>query len=157
MMYVVRKRGGRSIERIQYEMEDAFQSLVSGRAVGVRLSHGALAAWRPPIEVYETDDELVVLAELGGISDDQVEVSIEDQVLAIRGERAPIGCEERRRIHAMGIAYGPFAADIFIPFTVNHDAISAEYDAGILTIRLPRAAVTRIAVNITVPDQASGD
>lgn len=156
-MYVVRKRGGRSIERIQYEMEDTFQTMLGGRAVGVRLSHGVIPAWRPPVEVYETDAELVVLAEIGGISDDQVEVSIEDQVLAIRGERAPIGCEERRRIHAMGIAYGPFAADVFIPFAVDHEAVVAEYAAGVLTIRLPRAAATRIAVNITTPEQVPSE
>lgn len=153
-MFVVRKRGGRSIERIQYEMEDTFHTMLSGRPVGVRLDHGVVAAWRPPVEVYETDTELVVSAEIGGIDESQVEVSVDDQVLAIRGERAPIGCDDRRRIHTMGIAYGPFAADIFIPFTINHDAISAEYDAGILTIRLPRAAATRISVNVTTPGDA---
>lgn len=153
-MFVVRKRGGRSIERIQYEMEDTFNTMLTSRAVGIRLSPGVAPAWRPPVEVYETESELVVLVELGGISDAGVEVSVEDQVLAIRGERSPIGCEERRRIHAMGIAYGPFAADIFIPFAIDLEAISAEYDVGILTIRLPRAAVTRVAVNITIPEQA---
>ncbi len=152
-MFVVRKRSGRSIERIQYEMEDTFQTMLSNRAVGVRLSHGILAAWRPPVEVYETDAELVVLAEIGGIANAQVEVSVDDQVLAIRGERAPMHCEEPRRIHAMGIAYGPFAADIFIPFAVDHDAINAEYDAGILTIRLPRAAATRITVSSSAAER----
>ncbi|HQX63296.1 MAG TPA: Hsp20/alpha crystallin family protein [Thermomicrobiales bacterium] len=151
-MYVMRKRGGRNIQRIQYEMEDTFQTMLGSRPVGVRLTPGMLAAWRPPVEVYETDVELVVLAEIGGIANVQVEVSIDDQVLAIRGERAPLHCEERRRIHAMGIAYGPFAADIFVPFAVDHDAIRADYDAGILTIRLPRAAATKIPVKATTLD-----
>lgn len=156
-MFVVRKRSGRSIERIQYEMEDTFQTMLNSRPVGVRLSHGVLAAWRPPVEVYETDAELVVLAEVGGIANEQVEVSVDDQVLAIRGERSPMHCEERRRIHTMGIAYGPFAADVFIPFAIDHDAINAEYDAGILTIRLPRAAATRIAVNTSAPEKRPGE
>lgn len=156
-MYVVRKRSGRSIERIQYEMEDTFQTMLSGRAVGVRLSHGVPTAWRPPIEVYENDGELVVLVEVGGMVNAEFEVWIDDRVLAVRGERAPMHCDDRRRIHAMGIAYGPFAADIFLPFAVEHDAISAEYDAGILTLRLPRLAATRVAVTSATPESPASE
>jgi HSP20 family protein len=147
LMFVVRRRGGRSIERIQYEMEDTFNSMLgAGMPVRVRVIHGAVPTWRPPIEVYETSDALVVMAELAGLTEDQIEVTVDDSVLTIRGERSPVGCDERRTIHTMGIAYGPFAADVYIPFAVDHESINASYESGILRVRLPRAAATRVEI-----------
>jgi HSP20 family protein len=145
-MFVVRRRGDRNLERIQYEMEDLFHAMLSGGHPHVRMSGGASPAWRPPIEVYETDSALVVTAELAGLSEDQFEVLLDDTVLTIRGERLPASCDERRSVHEMGIRYGAFAADVYLPFSVEHDAVDATYDAGLLRITLPRGAATRIAV-----------
>lgn len=147
MMFVVRRRGGRNIERIQYEMEDLFHAMVSGgQPMQLRISTGQSHAWRPPIEVYETDTDLVISAELAGLSEDQFEVIVDDAVLTIRGERALPPCDDRRSVHEMGIRYGEFVADIYLPFPVDHDAISATYDAGMLRITLPRGAATRISI-----------
>lgn len=146
-MYVVRKGGNRNIERIQHDMEDVFHALMStGRPIRVRISSGATPAWRPPVEVYETDDSLVVLVELAGLADEDIEVVLDDTVMTIRGDRRSAVCEDRRTVHAMGILYGPFAADIYLPFSVDHDGVEASYEAGILRVRLPRAAATRIAI-----------
>lgn len=145
-MFVVRRRGDRSLERLQYEMEDVFNAMIAGRPVRVRQANGQVPAWRPPIEVYETDGELVVLVELAGMQEDDIEVVIDESVMTIRGERQPIGCEDRRSTHLMGIMYGPFAADIYLPFTIDHDRIEATYEAGLLRVRLPRSAATRIQI-----------
>lgn len=148
-MFVVRRRGIRNIERIQYEMEDVFQSLVgAGRPIRIRLGSEGRPAWRPPVEVYETDRELVVIAELAGMTEDQIEVVIDEAVLTIRGDRQPARCEDRRTVHAMGIMYGSFAADVFLPFSIDHDSIEATYAAGLLQIRLPREAATRVQIGI---------
>jgi HSP20 family protein len=148
-MFVVRRRGVRNIERIQYEMEDVFQSLMgAGRPLRVRIGSEGAAAWRPPVEVYETERELVVIVELAGLTEDQIEVVVDEAVLTIRGDRQPARCEDRRTVHAMGIMYGSFAADIFLPFSVDHDAIEATYDAGLLQIRLPREAATRVQIGV---------
>jgi HSP20 family molecular chaperone IbpA len=145
-MYVVRKGGNRNIERIQHDMEDVFHALMAtGRPIRVRVSSGS-SAWRPPVEVYETDDALVVLVELAGMSEDQIEVVLDDSVMTVRGDRVPVACEDRRTVHAMGILYGPFAAEVYLPFSVNHEGVDAEYEAGILRVRLPRAASTRIPI-----------
>lgn len=146
-MYVVRKGGNRNIERIQHDMEDVFHALVtSGRPVRVRIASGGLPAWRPPVEVYETDDALVVLVELAGLRDDEIEVVLDDAVMTVRGDRRPAACEERRTVHAMGILYGPFAAEIYLPFSVDNDGVEATYESGMLRVHLPRAAMTRIAI-----------
>lgn len=148
-MFVVRRRGSRNIDRIQYEMEDVFQSLMSaGRPIRVRVNSDGAPAWRPAVEVYETHRELVVVVELAGVSEDQIEVVVDDEVLTIRGDRQPAHCDDRRSVHAMGIMYGPFAADVFLPFSINHEAIEATYSAGLLRITLPRETPTRVHVGI---------
>ncbi len=146
-MYVVRKGGNRNIERIQHDMEDVFHALMStGRPIRVRIASGSTPAWRPPVEVYETDDALVVLVELAGMDEEGIEVVLDDTVMTVRGDRRPAECEDRRTVHAMGILYGPFAADVYLPFSVDHDRVEAAYEAGVLRVRLPRAAATRIAI-----------
>ncbi|MEX1158773.1 MAG: Hsp20/alpha crystallin family protein [Thermomicrobiales bacterium] len=146
-MYVVHKGGNRNIERIQHDMEDVFHALMStGRPIRVRIASGATPAWRPPVEVYETDDALVVLVELAGLSEEEIEVVLDDSVMTVRGDRRPAACEDRRTVHAMGILYGPFAADVYLPFSVDHDRVEADYEAGMLRVRLPRASATRIAI-----------
>ena len=148
-MYVVRKGGNRNIERIQHEMEDVFNALMSsGRPISVRIAPGATPAWRPPVEAYETDDALVVLVELAGMSEDEIEVVLDDSVMTVRGNRRPAICEERRTVHTMGILYGPFAAEVYLPFSVEHEGVEATYEAGVLRVRLPRAAVTRVSIGI---------
>jgi HSP20 family molecular chaperone IbpA len=148
-MYVVRKGGKRNIDRIQHDMEDVFQALLStGRPIRVRIASGATPAWRPPVEVYETEDALIVIVELAGMTEDDIEVVLDDTVMTVRGDRPSAPCEDRRTVHAMGILYGPFAADIYLPFSIDHDGVEATYESGMLRVRLPRAAVTRINVGI---------
>jgi HSP20 family protein len=144
---VVRKGGNRNIERIQHDMEDVFHALMStGRPIRVRIASGTTPAWRPPVEVYETETELVVLVELAGMTEEEIEVVLDDSVMTIRGDRRPAACEERRTVHAMGILYGPFAADVYLPFSVDHEGVEATYESGMLRVRLPRAAMTKIAI-----------
>lgn len=148
-MYVVRKGGKRNIDRIQHDMEDVFQALMTtGRPIRVRIASGTTPAWRPPVEVYETEDALVVIVELAGMTEDQIEVVLDDTVMTVRGDRPSAPCEDRRTVHAMGILYGAFAADIYLPFSIDHERVEASYEAGMLRVWLPRAAVTRISVGI---------
>lgn len=148
-MSIVRKRGNRDPERIRHEMEDIFHSMfIHARSVQRRVPHGIAPTWRPPIEVYETDDALFVIAELAGISQDQIEVAIDDRVLTIRGERPPLCGDGHRSIHEMGILYGPFAADVYLPFAVDYEHVEASYDNGLLRVRLQRVQPTRVAINL---------
>jgi HSP20 family protein len=128
-------------------MEDTFNAMLGGVGpIRVHVGQGAVPTWRPPIEVYETDDALVVAAEIAGLREEQIEVVVGDNVMSIRGERAPEACDERRSVHTMGILYGPFAADVYLPFAIEHDEIEATYTDGLLRVRLPRAEATRITI-----------
>lgn len=148
-MAITRKRGGRDPERIRNEMEDIFHSMfIHARSVQRRVPNGLALTWRPPIEVYETEDALWVLAEIAGLSQDQIELAIDDRILTIRGERPPLCGDSHRSIHEMGILYGPFAADVYLPFAVDYERVEASYDNGLLRVRLQRVQPTRVAINL---------
>jgi HSP20 family molecular chaperone IbpA len=73
-MSITRKRGNRDPERIRHEMEDIFHSMfVHARSVQRRVPNGLALTWRPPIEVYETEDALWVLAEVVAMATDLAE------------------------------------------------------------------------------------
>lgn len=121
-----------------------------GIAFRYRMAGQPSEAWRPALEVYETETALVVRAEIAGIDQEHLAVGLDGDVLTIEGERRPPEREaegaERRQYHEMGVPYGLFKARIRLPFPVNRDATEAEYEHGFLTVRLPRMARVRIPV-----------
>lgn len=103
------------------------------------------APWRPPIEVFETDDELVVRAELGGLTRTEVEVLVDGDELVIRGARNVARPAGHRRYHESRVRYGPFEAAVRLPFPVAVESATADYVDGFLSVALPRLAATRVA------------
>ncbi len=99
-------------------------------------------AWRPALEVYETATALVVRVELAGIDGEELAVALDGDTLTVEGQRTPEAHDEgaSRQYHEVGIPYGPFRAQVRLPFPVERDATEAEYEQGFLTVRLPRAA-----------------
>ena len=96
------------------------------------------------MEVYETEQSLVILAELAGIDEDDLNIVADSGMVSIRGQRRDRRQAEQRRYREIGIAYGEFIADVFLPFPVNIDRADAEYDKGLLRIELPRVAAKTI-------------
>jgi Molecular chaperone (small heat shock protein) len=94
--------------------------------------------WQPPIDVYETDGEVVVLVELAGVKEDEIEVIVHDNILIVRGERRDIKQGIRRTYSQMEILWGPFEREIILPTNVNVERIKAFYDRGFLEIVLPK-------------------
>ena len=140
-MLIVRRRGGRETGRIQQDMEQVFRSLV----IGVRpISRSNIGVWRPPVEVYECDDVLVVTAEIAGVQEDEISVVVDETLLRVSGVRHNPSATQKRTYHEMGIAYGPFEAQVFLPFAIVLDKVEAAYEGGFLRVSLPRAQATRI-------------
>ncbi|CAA9579171.1 MAG: hypothetical protein AVDCRST_MAG49-4586 [uncultured Thermomicrobiales bacterium] len=140
-MFVVRRTKPRDPVRVQQEMEEVFRALMPGRPSA---APGQGNLWRPPIEVYETQDALVVCAEIAGMSEDHLRVVVDGDLLLIRGERPDRRQHERRSYHEARIPYGTFGADVFVPFPVDPDRTEAEYHNGFLRIVLPRAVARTI-------------
>lgn len=140
-MYVVKRVRGRDPLRIQREMEEVFRALIPGRPA---FAAGVSNVWRPPLEVYETDQALVVRAEIAGMDQERLEVGVEGDRLTIYGERPDRPHAERRSYHEAHVVYGAFGADVFLPFPIDVDRAEAEYRDGILQITLPRQAARLI-------------
>jgi len=117
--------------------QQGFEGL-GGRVV--RRSH----AWHPPTDVLETDDAVVVVVEIAGMRGLNISVTIDRQVLSIRGARPDTNvC---KTYHQMEIDYGEFASNVQVPFRVDSDKIEATYSDGFLKVVLPKAIPREIDI-----------
>ena len=95
-------------------------------------------AWVPAVDIYSNGQhELVLKAELPDMKEDQFELTVEDNTLTLRGERkvnTEVSQDQFQRIER---SYGPFARTFSLPPTVDAGKVTAEYKAGVLTVRLP--------------------
>jgi HSP20 family protein len=100
--------------------------------------------WRPPTDVYEVEDALVVRVEIAGMRESDFAIYLDGQSLAIRGVRPDI--TERRAYHQMEIRFGEFATEVELPYQVIVDEIQATYTNGFLRILLPKARPQQIDI-----------
>lgn len=135
-MIVVRRVRPREHVRRQSDIDAMYRSLLAGRRA---ISSGRRRAWRPAVEVYETEETLEIVAEIAGMQGDDIDIELEGDVLTIQGTRPdPAPCEQRT-YHIAHIEYGAFAVELRIPFAVDTDSAVAAYDNGFLRIALPRS------------------
>ncbi len=120
---------------MQRQVKWLMDDVVSRKPPMVRFSP---RTWEPAIDVYETDKDVVVLVELAGIKEDEVEVIVHNNILIIRGERKDIKQGIKRTYSQMEILWGPFERDITLPASVNVERIKAFYQHGFLEVILPK-------------------
>jgi HSP20 family protein len=124
----------REIDRL---FEDAFGA---GEATARR-------AFGPSVDVHEDQQALTFEFELPGISPEQVDVSFENGVLTVRGEKGAVReAKEGARFHHTERSYGTFTRSFQLPTTVDDAAIEASFDHGVLTVRVPKAQRPQRAV-----------
>jgi HSP20 family protein len=115
-------------------MEDAFVAPARRLGIGEAGQDGGL-----DLDLYEEDDDLVVTASLPGVKSEDVDVSVQGDVLTIRGETRSEQESGRGRWHRRERTYGSFQRRITLPCTVNTEKAEARFENGILTLRLPKA------------------
>lgn len=101
-------------------------------------------SYTPRVDVDESDAELVVRAELPGLDESQISVSLEDGVLTISGERAEANESDESGVRLREIFRGRFERSLRLPTEVDADAVTAAYRNGILEVKLPKAADARM-------------
>jgi len=107
--------------------------------------------WKPPTDVYETDDEMVVVMDIAGIDARDVKVQIEGRALVIRGIRREPALGVKRTYHKMEIDYGLFERKIELPADVDPAQVTTNYHHGFLEIHLtkkPKPGPTRIEIEV---------
>jgi HSP20 family protein len=102
-------------------------------------------SWLPAVNVEETADELVLTAEVPGMTPEDIDIQLENNILSIRGEKALQRTEgdDDKRYHVWERRYGSFQRSFTLPRTVRGDDIQASYDNGVLTVRMPKSADAR--------------
>jgi len=95
-------------------------------------------AWQPQVNVYEDKDHLSIEAQLPGIDLNDVELSVKEQTLQLRGERKVETEKSKDGYHFREAQYGKFFRSFSLPSTVNPDEAKATYDKGVLTITIPK-------------------
>jgi HSP20 family protein len=110
----------------------------------------ASGAWVPPVDIYETDDAIVMKAELPGFSKDEVSIELKDHTLLMKGERKRDSEVKDEHFHRMERSYGSFQRSFLLPEMVDQEKVSATYKDGVLELRLPKAETAkpkRIAIS----------
>jgi HSP20 family protein len=113
-----------------------------------------LSAWAPAVDIYESEQELVVKADLPDIDPKGLDIRVENNLLTIRGERKfekKVSEENYLRVER---SFGSFARSFTLANTVDTDAIKAEYQNGVLTLSIPKreeAKPKQIKVNVNAP------
>lgn len=97
----------------------------------------------PPINVWSNEEQVIVQAELPGYAADDIDISVVQNTLTLRGERKPDALKEGEQYHRRERRTGQFVRTVELPFEVDNDKVQADYQAGILSISLPRAEATR--------------
>ncbi len=107
-------------------------------------------AWRPPTDVYETSEAIIVQVEIAGMRSEDFNIALEKRRLTIRGNRQDTS--ELRAYHQMEIPFGEFLTQIELPVAVDGDRVEAEYLDGFLRLTLPKAQPEVIEVNEETED-----
>ena len=96
------------------------------------------AAWVPPVDIFQNgDQELVLKAELPDMAREQIDITVENYVLTIKGEKKLSGDVKEEQFHHVERRYGTFSRSFSLPRTVDASKVSAEYRNGVLTVKLP--------------------
>lgn len=95
-------------------------------------------AWMPPVDIYQTGDhELVLKAELPDMSREDIDITVENFVLTIRGEKKLASEVKEEQYHHIERRYGSFSRSFSLPQAVDAARVAADYKDGVLTVRLP--------------------
>jgi HSP20 family protein len=96
------------------------------------------AAWVPPVDIFEEADSIKILAEVPGVKPEDVQISVEDNRLTIRGSKEQVAEQKAERVHRYERVYGTFERSFTLPATVDSSKIKATYENGVLTVTLPK-------------------
>jgi len=98
----------------------------------------ASRSWMPAVDIAESDEALTLYAELPGLAKEDVEITLEDNVLTIKGERKFAREESKESYHRIERAYGVFHRSFHLPSNVRSDKVQARFDNGVLRIDIPK-------------------
>lgn len=140
----------RSMASLQEEMNRLFGDLYARRGEDDVMRRGT---WTPPVDIFDTGQhEIVVKAELPDMRREDIQITVDNNTLTIHGEKKMDPAVREEQFRRIERSYGPFSRSFALPPVVDPSRVSADYKAGVLTIRLPlreEAKPKQIQVQVT--------
>jgi HSP20 family protein len=130
-MALVRWEPMRELTSLQGEMNRLFSTFFDDNG-------GSARRWAPPMDLVENEDQLVLKADLPGLSEDDVRVEVQNNVLTVSGDRNAEHEEKREGYYRMERSYGGFSRSVTLPEGIDSDRIEASFDKGVLEVRIPK-------------------
>ena len=131
----------RHLASSQDEMNRMFDQFFRG-GTGEEAGWG-VRTWAPPVDIYETDDALILTVDLPGVPKDAVSIEIHQNTLTLRGERTPAAGVQDERYYRTERVYGPFQRSFVLPTLVDQEHVQATYHDGVLELRLPKSEAAK--------------
>jgi HSP20 family protein len=130
----------RELDAFQSDMNRLFDSFFGrGNGATANGSYGS-RRWIPPMDLVETEDNLVLRADLPGVDRDDIEIEVKEGVLTVSGERKAQHEEKREGFHRVERSFGRFSRSLELPKGVEADNIGASFERGVLEVRMPKPA-----------------
>lgn len=146
-MTIVRWEPLRELSSLQSEMNRLFDGLFEPGRSPVP---SEMRRWIPPMDLLETEDSFVLRADLPGMTQEEVKIELEDNVLMLSGERRADHETRQEGFYRLERAFGSFSRSLTLPQGVDPDGVTASFDRGVLEVRIPKpeqAKPRRIAIN----------
>ncbi|MGN6255116.1 MAG: Hsp20/alpha crystallin family protein [Solirubrobacterales bacterium] len=147
-MALVRWDPARELDALQGDMNRLFDGFF-GRREGAAANRYGSRRWIPPMDLIETDDHLVLRADLPGVDRGGIDIEVKEGVLTVSGERKAQHEEKREGYHRVERSFGRFSRSLELPKGIEADSIEARFDRGVLEVRMPKPAerkATRIEI-----------
>src|SRR5829696_8568512 len=130
----------REIRSLQDEMTRLFTGAMPASGNREEMAHGS---WAPSVDIFEDKDRLILEADLPGMSRDDFEISVENNIITLRGERKFEKKTDGENYHRVERSYGSFTRSFTLPHTVTAEGATAEFENGILRVGLPKREETK--------------
>ena len=137
-MALIRWEPVRELSSIQNEMNRLFNNFFDTPTGAGGGTGQQLRRWIPAMDLVETEDDFVLRADLPGLSENDVHIELEDNVLTISGERKAEHEAHKEGYYRVERAWGSFSRQLSLPEGVDPDAVSANFDRGVLEVRIPK-------------------
>jgi HSP20 family protein len=137
-MALIRWEPVRELGTIQNEMNRLFNTFFDTPAGATNGAPSTLRRWIPAMDLVETENDFVLRVDLPGLTEQDVNVELEDSVLTVSGERRAEHEERKEGYYRVERASGGFSRSITLPDGVNPDAVQASFERGVLEVRVPK-------------------
>ena len=129
--------------REMVSMRNAMDRMFEDSLIGPEWDWRSTTSWQLSLDVVESDDDFIVTASIPGINPDDLEITLSGRTLIIKGETEEESDSEKGKYHLRERRYGSFSRSVTLPTEINDKDVKASYDAGVLTLTLPKTEAVK--------------